>query len=300
MPLDGGNCGILDAKTLAVRQRIPAMRIPLHWTGTRLTGLAVDLGLRYETADQSVVPVQLFTVPTSSGASTFLSNEYWLPAATVTFEAVDGLQRRAHASRTIARPQFRELIFQTYYDPESNRRYNGNPFLVDSELTNYEVRAEYYIDRSSRMSMAGFYKSIDNPIEAFSSFSDNEQLTRFANAPRATLYGAEFDAQYTVDLIDLGGFFETKALVLMANYTYTQSEISVQDGDLTQVFPSGAVPAANLFTDGVPLTGQSDHLANFQIGLEDVDRLQQLTLMINYASERVTSRGTSGLPEIGA
>lgn len=263
-----------------------------------LTGLAVDLGLRYETADQSVVPVQLFTVPTSSGASTFLSNEYWLPAATVTFEAMDGLQLRAHASRTIARPQFRELIFQTYYDPESNRRYNGNPFLVDSELTNYEVRAEYYIDRSSRMSMAGFYKSIDNPIEASSTFDDNTQVTRFANAPSATLWGAELDVQYTYDLIDLGGFFETKALVLMANYTYTQSEISVQDGDLTQVFPSGAVPAANLFTDGVPLTGQSDHLANFQIGLEDVDRLQQLTLMINYASERVTSRGTSGLPDV--
>ncbi len=263
-----------------------------------LTGLAIDLGLRYETADQSVVPVQLFTVPTSSGASTFLSNEYWLPAATVTFEAMDGLQLRAHASRTIARPQFRELIFQTYYDPESNRRYNGNPFLVDSELTNYEVRAEYYIDRSSRMSLAGFYKSIDNPIEASSTFDDNTQVTRFANAPSATLWGAELDVQYTYDLIDLGGFFETKALVLMANYTYTQSEISVQDGDLTQVFPSGAVPAANLFTDGVPLTGQSDHLANFQIGLEDVDRLQQLTLMINYASERVTSRGTSGLPDV--
>ncbi len=45
VPLDGENCGILDAKTLAVRQRIPAMRIPLHWTGTRLTGLAVDAGL---------------------------------------------------------------------------------------------------------------------------------------------------------------------------------------------------------------------------------------------------------------
>lgn len=263
-----------------------------------LTGLAIDLGVRYETADQSVVPVQLFTVPTSSGASTFLSNEYWLPAATITFEATDGLQLRAHASRTIARPQFRELIFQTYYDPESNRRYNGNPFLVDSELTNFEARAEYYIDRSSRMSLAGFYKKIDNPIEASSTFDDNTQVTRFANAPSATLWGAEVDVQYTYDLMDLGGAFETKALVLSANYTYTQSEISVAADDLTQVFPSGAVPAINLFTDGVALTGQSDHLANFQLGLEDVDQLQQLTVMFNYASERVTSRGTSGLPDV--
>ncbi len=48
----------------------------------------------------------------------------------------------------------------------------------------------------------------------------------------------------------------------------------------------------------MPLTGQSDHLANFQIGLEDVDRLQQFTVLVNYSSERVTSRGTSGLPDI--
>jgi outer membrane receptor protein involved in Fe transport len=298
--IDAFNIGLIETT-----QSDPAFQAALTIHGAygqarfeAMQGLAIDVGLRYETADQSVVPVQLFTVLTNSGASTFLSNEYWLPAATVTFEAMDGLQLRAHASRTIARPQFRELIFQTYYDPESNRRYNGNPLLVDSELTNFEVRAEYYIDRASRMSLAGFYKKIDKPIEASSTFDDNTFVTRFANAPTATLWGAELDVQYTYDLMDLGGFFETKALVMMANYTYTQSEISVAAGDLTQVFPSGAVPAANLFTDGVPLTGQSDHLANLQIGLEDVDRLQQLTLMINYASERVTSRGSSGLPDV--
>lgn len=263
-----------------------------------LVGVAIDLGVRYEDAIQSVSPVQVFTVPTNSGASTSLSNEYWLPAATITVEAADGLQLRAHASRTVARPQFRELIFQTFYDPETNRRYNGNPFLVDSELTNYEVRAEYYIDRTSRVSVAGFYKDIARPIEASSTFDDNTLITRFANAPNATLWGIEADAQYTYDLLDMGGWFETKALVFLANYTYTQSQINVRAGDLTQVFPSAPVPAANLFIDGVPLTGQSDHLANLQIGIEDVDRLQQFTVLVNYASERVTSRGTTGLPDI--
>lgn len=263
-----------------------------------LAGLSLDIGLRYEDASQSVVPAQVFSVPTNSGASTFLDNDYWLPGATLTWEVMPELQLRANASHTVARPQFRELIFQTYYDPDTNRQYNGNPSLVDSELTNFEVRGEYYISRGSRFSLAGFYKTIDNPIEAFSSFSDNEQLTRFANAPRATLYGAEFDAQYTVDLMDMGGLFETKELLLLANYTYTQSQIRVRDGDITSVFPSADAPASNYFRDGVPLTGQSDHLANFQMTLEDVDRLQQVTVLMNYASKRVTSRGTAGLPDI--
>jgi len=263
-----------------------------------LETVSLDLGVRYETADQSVQPFNVFATATNSGSSTFLSNDYFLPAATVTWQAMDDLQLRAHASRTIARPQFRELIFQTYYDPETNRQYNGNPFLVDSELTNYEVRAEYYLGGQDKISVAGFYKDIARPIEAFSSFSDNDQLTRFANAPNATLYGVEADVQYSFDLANMGGVFSSKELVMLANYTWTQSEISVQPGDVTRVFPSADAPATNFFRDGVPLTGQSDHLANFQIGLEDQDRLQQFTVLVNYASQRVTSRGTSGLPDI--
>src|SRR3546814_9765954 len=56
--------------------------------------------------------------------------------------------------------------------------------------------------------------------------------------------------------------------------------------------------AANYFFDGAPLTGQSDHLVNVQIGLEDTDRLSQQTLLLTYASPRVTSRGPSGQPDL--
>src|SRR3546814_20205611 len=50
--------------------------------------------------------------------------------------------------------------------------------------------------------------------------------------------------------------------------------------------------------DGAPLTGHSDHILNFQIGLEDTDRLSQQTLMLTYDSDRVTSRGPNLQPDI--
>jgi len=48
------------------------------------------------------------------------------------------------------------------------------------------------------------------------------------------------------------------------------------------------------------MTGQSDHIFNVQLGLEDRDALSQQTLMLNYASKRVSSRGlvNSGQPDI--
>ena len=261
-------------------------------------GFQIDAGVRYEDAVQTVDPAQVFDTVITSSASTLLENSYWLPGVTLTYEPVEDIQLRAAASRTIARPQFRELIFQTYYDPETNRQFNGNPLLLDSELTNFEVRGEYYLGGGDRVSLAGFYKDIENPIEAFSTFSDNDQVTSFANAPNATLYGLEADLIYTIDLLDMGGFFATKELGIFANYTFTQSDISVLADDTTQLFPGGTTLATDLFVDGVPLTGQSDHLANLQLSLQDTDRLQQFTVLGTFASERVTSRGTAGLPDI--
>ena len=263
-----------------------------------LAGVTLDLGVRYEDAVQRVDPVEVFASPGNSASSTLLANDYYLPAGTLTWEVTDALQARLSASKTIARPQFRELIFQTYYDPETNRQFNGNPLLIDSELTNLEARLEYYFGRGSRVSLAGFYKDIENPIEVFSSFSDNVQVSGFANAPSAKLHGAELEFQLNHDLIDWGGWFESKRAVVVANYTYTDSEIEVTTGDTTQVFPGGTRPATDYFRDGVPLTGQSDHLVNLQLGLENLDRLQQFTVLLSYASERVTARGTASLPDI--
>ncbi|SFO98406.1 TonB-dependent receptor domain-containing protein [Qipengyuania nanhaisediminis] len=260
--------------------------------------VSLDIGVRYEDAEQSVQAVEVFAEPLGSTSGTSLSNDYWLPGGTLTWEISDDLQFRASASKTIARPQFRELIFQTYFDPETNRQFNGNPRLVDSELINAEARLEYYFGAGSRISAAGFYKDIENPIEVFTSFSDNDIISGFANAPKAQLYGGEVEFQWNYDLYDLGEWFDSKRFVAIANYTYTQSEISVADDDIASVFPFADQPATNFFDDGVPLTGQSDHIVNLQLGLEDLDRLSQFTVLVKYASERVTSRGAGPLPDI--
>ena len=264
-----------------------------------LTGISLDLGVRYEDAMQNVEPLGVDGLPNGSANATRLSNDYWLPAGTLTWEITDSLQARLNASKTIARPQFRELILQTYYDPESNRQFTGNPGLADSELTNFEARLEYYWGSGSRISTAGFYKDIKNPIEVFSSFNDNSVVSRFANAPSATLYGAELEVVWNKDLYGLGDAWESKRLVAIANYTYTQSDISVQPGDLVNIPElGGQQPASNFFADGTPLTGQSDHIANVQLGLEDLDRVSQITFLFNYASKRVISRSTLSRPDI--
>src|SRR3546814_17216825 len=111
-----------------------------------------DAGVRYEHGRQSVTGVDVYS--TGVTPSQQIREEYWLPAATLTVEAAKDVQLRLSASKTIARPQFRELIAQPYVDIESNRFYRGNPFLKDSELWNADVRGDWYMGRDERLPAA--------------------------------------------------------------------------------------------------------------------------------------------------
>jgi len=260
--------------------------------------VSLSTGVRYEDAVQTVTTGGSF-------APTDISNAYFLPAATLTVRFGADMQLRLHGSKTLARPQFRELAPQQYEDFESDRSFFGNPFLEDTQIYNAEARIEYYLGRDERVSLSGFYKRLDKPIEAVVSppSSSGDILVGFTNAPQANLYGAEFELQkyFPLDFLG-GGFFATRRLLLIANYTYSKSQLVVGDQQVpSPIQPNSpdpanpvriTIPADVIFEEGAPLVGQSEHLLNVQLGIEDTESLSQLTLLANYASERVTFRGS--------
>lgn len=69
------------------------------------------------------------------------------------------------------------------------------------------------------------------------------------------------------------GFLAARRLLLVGNYTFTKSKLKVAPGDEVQVFGAFSTSARDYFTDGAKLTGQSDHIVNFEIGLENQDKL---------------------------
>ncbi|ONF95286.1 TonB-dependent receptor domain-containing protein [Sphingomonas jeddahensis] len=265
-----------------------------------IDGVRGILGVRYETAKQEVTPI--------GAPTTRLDNDYFLPAATVTWNFAQDMQLRLAAAKTIARPQFRELAPQAFRDFESDRLFFGNPNLRDSELYNLEARYEWFFDRDQRLTLAGFYKRIENPIEqvGFYPTPDARLQTGFTYLPKATLWGAEVEVQKYIPLDFISDDWGGKRAVIIANYTYTQSKITADDECVPSVLgvalggcQAGFGPANLQFRDGAPLTGQSDHLVNLQLGYEDRDNETQMTLLFNYASERVTNRGPSLLTGVG-
>lgn len=262
-------------------------------------GFRLTAGVRFESADQFVNPVDLFGTGSATLLSTSLSNDYWLPGATLTWNFAEDMQARFAASKTIARPQFRELAPQTFLDPDTDRPGFGNPFLVDSELINIEGRWEWFLGTNERLILGGFWKQIDRPIETVSFQQGGTLFTTYANAPKAQLYGLEAEVQKSFTIAD-SGFFADRSLLVIANYTYTQSELQVKDGDSTRPVEGGGQdrPASDYFRDGAPLTGQSDHILNLQLGFQRDGKVSEQTLLLTYASDRVTQRGPGVTPDL--
>ena len=257
------------------------------------------VGVRYEDADQTVITFNRFAAvdpddPNNFGPSSSLRNDYWLPSATMTWNFTSDMQFRLGYSHTIARPQFRELAASLFFDPENDRSYRGNRYLIDSEFRNYDARYEYYLGRNQFVTLGGFYKKIENPIEEIQFESTQFEFdTTFINSPKATLFGGEFEYRTRFAAPIPGAFFEDRELLFSVNYTYTKSEIKLQEGD-TVINPfSGAAVDAFLFDlDGKPLQGTPTHIANAQFGWEGDN--DQFTLLVGWTDERILQRGSPG------
>ena len=256
-------------------------------------------GLRFESATQSVQPIDLFSATVLPTADP-LDESYVLPAATVTWNFREDMQLRFGASKTIARPQFRELAPQQYLDTDLDRVFIGNPYLVDTELLNLDARLEWYFAEGEHFTAGVFYKDLENPVESIVNEAGATIQQTYINAPGAVLYGFETEVKKYFDSPFTWDFLGQSRLFLAANYTYTQTEVSVDADDVVFPLAGGGAPrpAAELVRDGSRLQGQSEHLANLQFGLEDVATGSQAIVLVNHAGDRISARGRPGQPDL--
>ena len=259
--------------------------------------LRTTVGVRYEDSEQTV---DTFDRTCSANPvpecdlfdNDPLNSDYWLPSATVTWNFTDDMQLRIGYSHTVARPQFRELAPSAFFDPATDRRYNGNPFLQNSEFRNYDARYEFYLGRNQFVTIGGFYKEIERPIEEIQfATGDFGFGSTFINTPKADLYGGEFEFRSNFDL-SWNDWFADKSWLFTVNYTFTESEISATANDVIIQSQGGQpieVPADQFGLDGSPLVGTPKHIVNSQFGWEGENT--QFTVLVGWVSERLLARG---------
>lgn len=267
--------------------------------------MRMSVGGRFEDSVQSVATDRITYSGNAPQHFDPLDEQYFLPAVTFTWNPVKDLQVRAGFSQTITRPQFREQSPSFFINEDTDLEYSGNPFLVNSTLDNYDLRAEWYFSRGQFATLGFFYKNIENPIEEYTTAIEGDRIgTSFYNAPSARVYGleAEFEKSFYLDGLAVSGVpfsrvFAGRDLVFKMNYTWSGSSVSA-DGFVTRSLASAGniiasvTDASQVLVDGRPLQGQSDHIFNAQIGWRHDASDSQGTLLVNWASDRTRSAET--------
>jgi len=241
----------------------------------------VTAGARYESFKQALLPIDLLDYTGESikklledlqkddQAYAFAEDD-WYPSLAVTymnegFMNTEVFQLRLSASETVVRPDLREMSDVVYIDPELGFKVKGNSGLQISELTHYDLRAEWFFDSGNSFTASIFYKDILNPIESTRlPGSDDDIMLTFENSESGEIYGLELEA-----LRDLGaGFF------VSSNLTLSDSEIVSPEG-------IGYTNAKR------PMTGQSEYVLNAQLGFDSDDGMHSASLVYNLFGERM-------------
>ena len=235
----------------------------------------LSLGFRLEDSLQEVTTFELIN-PDEQIVATLDENQI-LPAFTATYSFNEDMQIRFGASRTVNRPDLKELSEAPYIDPEERYTVIGNPNLQIAKIDNYDIRWEWYFNTQDNLQVAAFYKEFDSPIERVIRLGAGG-IRSFANADSAQNQGLEVSLRKSLGFI-------SEDLWVKFNGALIDSEIDIGNAGAQQTNQTRE------------LQGQSPWVANFQLGYDNPERDIQATLLFNMAGERITDVGTQGLPD---
>ncbi|WP_460859260.1 TonB-dependent receptor domain-containing protein [Rheinheimera gaetbuli] len=242
----------------------------------------LNLGVRYEDFKQVSLPLGADGNVSGEVTDSVLLEDGFYPALSLTWFVNDDLQARFGYSKTVVRPDLREVTPVLYVDPLTDFKVTGFAGLKSTDISSADVRLEWYYDNSN-YSVGLFYKDLENPIEAIElSGSDGNLLMSFRNAESGKVYGAE--AEFLQQLDMFGGDFGKRAdnFFLAGNLTVSESEISIQ-----------RFPGANLTNLERSLSGHSKYVANLQLGFDSDNDKHNATLTFNVFGKRIAFAGVN-------
>ncbi len=153
----------------------------------------------------------------------------WLPGIHAAYAARENLILRGAVTRTLARPDYFDLVPFRLFDFEDAELELGNSELRPTTSWNFDLGVDWFAGRSTEASLSLFQKSIDDFIFTRRTTSeiagDLFYVTRPTNGERAELQGIEVSFRHRLDAN--AGLLEGFAIEL--HYTGTRSSARIDE-----------------------------------------------------------------------
>ncbi len=245
----------------------------------------LNLGARFQKDDIDVV-FDVNNYPSNLPNFVYKSYDNIYPSINLRFSPNDNSNIRLAASRTITLPEFKEIApFE--YVAQTGIITRGNPNLEASTNTNFDLKYEIFPSSGEVLSLTGFYKKINDPINKARERGSAPVFSYFNAGDEANIYGIELEAR--MDVIDN----ENEAgldLAVAGNITrmwHSQDlkDVFNEEGTFVRTFRYNG-------KDEIGLQGASDWILNGSINVAtETENLFTATLVGAYASDKIFALG---------
>lgn len=206
-------------------------------------------------------------------------NTDFLPSLNLTYSLDKKTNLRFCASRTLSRPEFRELAPFPFYDFNTSSVIVGKQDLKQCKIQNYDIRYEYYQGKGQLVSVSLFYKKFDSPIEPTTkSFRDRS----YKNAMMANSYGIEMEFRKSLSFINENEKSVWGKLSVFGNLALIKSVVKFAAQE-------------SVTNKERPMQGQSPYLINLGASYTDPSTGIGATILYNRIGPRLSE---VGLPQV--
>ena len=216
-------------------------------------------------------------------ATANLNNTDVLPSLLVNTRLTETQNLRFGVTRTLARPEYRELAPVTFRDVLGGISVTGNEDLVRSLINNYDARYEIFPNPGEVLSVGVFAKQFDRPIERVESATSGAYQARFQNAVSATNIGVEIEARKQLGF--LGSWLDPFSG--FTNVTLMKSSVSLD-----------TLQGLTVTDTKRRLVGQAPYVFNAGLTYSNLSGSTTATLLYNVVGERIVAAGVVPLPNI--
>jgi hypothetical protein len=205
-----------------------------------------------------------------------------LPALALNVTLSESQSLRLSATKTVSRPEYREIAPIQSFDFGGFLITVGNANLERALVKNLDVRWEWYPRGGEVVSVGLFGKFFDRPIERAIQPAAGQNIITFINAEKANNYGVELELRKRLDFLAAGGTGWT----LFTNATLMKSEIT-----------PGNTATISLTELHRPMVGQAPYVVNAGLTWLSPSAAWTTTLLYNVVGKRVVEAGATPLPD---
>jgi outer membrane receptor protein involved in Fe transport len=246
----------------------------------------LEAGVRYQ-KDDIDVNYDVNNIPGRVGST---SKDYrrLYPSVNLKYAINDKHSVRFANSSTTTLPEFKEIAPFEYVSPVGQVT-RGNPDVEASINYNYDLKWEFFPSREELISVTGFYKKIEDPINKVQDRGSAGVFSYFNAGNEAQVYGVEVEGR--INLISGDDQPNLKLNVNASRMWHEQDlkEVFDEDGNFIRTFRYKGLTETGL-------QGASDWIVNSSLNyITNGDSPFEATVIGNYASDRIYALGA---PEI--